>query len=104
MANNVEHPFMCLLSIHISSLMKFLVFAPKIAFFLGGCNIQDSCLENFMDREAWRATIHGVVKSRTRLTHTQNTFIYLVMPTQLAGSQFPNQGSDPGCGSDSAES
>ena len=35
-----------------------------------------SCLENPMDRGAWRATVHGVTKSRTRLsmnmhTHTQ---------------------------------
>ena len=30
-----------------------------------------SCLENPMDREAWRAAVHGVAKSRTRLsTHT----------------------------------
>ena len=28
---------------------------------------QDSCLENPMDRGAWRATIHGVTQSRTRL-------------------------------------
>ena len=27
-----------------------------------------SCLENFMDREAWEATVHGVPKSRTRLS------------------------------------
>ena len=26
-----------------------------------------SCLENPMDREAWRATAHGVVRSWTRL-------------------------------------
>ena len=26
-----------------------------------------SCLENFMDRGAWWATVHGVAKSRTRL-------------------------------------
>ena len=24
-----------------------------------------SCLENFMDREAWRATVHGVKKTQT---------------------------------------
>ena len=29
--------------------------------------LQYSCLENLMDREAWRATVHGVSKSRTRL-------------------------------------
>ena len=28
-------------------------------------SIQYSCLENFMDRRAWQATVHGVAKSRT---------------------------------------
>ena len=28
---------------------------------------QYSCLENPMDRGAWRATVHGVAKSRTGL-------------------------------------
>ena len=28
-----------------------------------------SCLENSMDRGAWQATVHGVAKSRTRLSH-----------------------------------
>ena len=28
---------------------------------------QYSCLENSMDRGAWRATVHGVAKSPTRL-------------------------------------
>ena len=27
--------------------------------------LQYSCLENPMDRGAWQATVHGVVKSRT---------------------------------------
>ena len=31
----------------------------------------DSCLENPMYREAWRATVHGVAKSQTRLKPTQ---------------------------------
>ena len=30
-----------------------------------GNPLQYSCLENPMDREAWRATIHGVAKSQT---------------------------------------
>ena len=29
--------------------------------------LQYSCLENPMDRGAWRATVHGVAKSWTRL-------------------------------------
>ena len=31
-----------------------------------GNPFQYSCLKNFMDRGAWRATIHGVTKSRTK--------------------------------------
>ena len=30
--------------------------------------LQYSCLENSMDRGAWWATVHGVTKSRTRLS------------------------------------
>ena len=32
-----------------------------------GNPLQYSCLENPMDRGAWRATVHGVAKSQTRL-------------------------------------
>ena len=37
----------------------------------GGGNgnlLQYSCLENIMDREAWRAVVHRVAKSQTRLS------------------------------------
>ena len=33
-----------------------------------GSPFQYSCLENFMDRGAWQATVHGVTKSWTRLS------------------------------------
>ena len=33
-----------------------------------GYPLQYSCLENPMDRGAWRATVHGVTKSRTWLS------------------------------------
>ena len=33
-----------------------------------GNPLQYSCLKNSMDRGAWRATIHGVAKSQTRLS------------------------------------
>ena len=33
-----------------------------------GYPLQSSCLENSMDRGAWQATVHGVTKSRTRLS------------------------------------
>ena len=34
-----------------------------------GNPLQYSCLENFMDRGDWQATVHGVAKSQTRLTN-----------------------------------
>ena len=45
----------------------------------GGGNgnpFQYSCLGNPMDRGAWRATVHGVTKSWTRLSKTQHS-IYI---------------------------
>ena len=33
-----------------------------------GNPLQYSCLENFMDRGAWQAIVHGVAKSQTRLS------------------------------------
>ena len=30
--------------------------------------LQYSCLENSMDRGAWRATVHGITKSQTQLS------------------------------------
>ena len=44
-----------------------------------GNPLQYSCLENPMDRGAWRAAVHGVAESQTRLkrlsTHAQNNYI-----------------------------
>ena len=34
-----------------------------------GNPLQYSCLENPMDRGAWRATVHGVTESQTRLSN-----------------------------------
>ena len=36
-----------------------------------GNSLQDSCLENPMDKGAWPATVHGVAKSRTWMTKQQ---------------------------------
>ena len=34
-----------------------------------GKPLQYSCLENTMNRGAWRATVHGVTKSQTRFSN-----------------------------------
>ena len=44
---------------------------PGLGRSLGGGNgnpLQYSCLKNSMDREAWQATVPGVVKSQIRLS------------------------------------
>ena len=41
-----------------------------------GNPLQYSCLENPMDGGAWRATVHGVAKSRTRLSDFTFTFTF----------------------------
>ena len=43
---------------------------PRLRRFPGGGHgnpLRYSCLENLMDRGAWRATIHRVTKSQTQL-------------------------------------
>ena len=44
-----------------------------------GNSLQHSCLKNSMDRGAWRATVHGVTKSRTWLSkqHTLTQYCHL---------------------------
>ena len=34
----------------------------------GTGNLQYSCLESSKDRQAWRAAVHGIAKSQTRLS------------------------------------
>ena len=43
-----------------------------------GNPLQYSCLENPMERGSWRATVHGVAKSRTRLSDF--TVLYCTVP------------------------
>ena len=47
-----------------------------------GNQLQYSCLDNHMDREAWQATVHEVTQSGTQLSdlvHWLYCLIYLIM-------------------------
>jgi len=49
-----------------------------------GTPLQYSCLENPMDGGAWRATVHGVAKSRIRLSDFTFTFHFHAMEEEMA--------------------
>ena len=59
-----------------------------------GNPLQYSCLENPVDRGAWRVTVHGVAKSQTwlsNLAHRQHThnrfiFVYVIHVSKKMGS------------------
>ena len=46
--------------------------------------LQYACLENPMDRGAWKAAVHGVAKSRTRLSDFTFTFHFHALEKEVA--------------------
>ena len=62
-----------------------------------GNTLQYSCLENSMDKGAWRAAVHVVVKSWTQLSD-YHTPIHTVQCKQLLPVTW-----QPGCGGSLAE-
>ena len=46
--------------------------------------LQYSCLENPMDGAAWKAAVHGVAKSRTRLNNFTFTFHFHALEKEMA--------------------
>ena len=53
----------------------------------GGCDnpLQYSCLENLMDKGAWRATVHGITESQTEQL-TLNTYLFIWLSQVLAAA------------------
>ena len=49
-----------------------------------GTPLQYSCLENPMDRGAWKAAVHGVARSRTRLSDFTFTFHFHALEKEMA--------------------
>ena len=51
---------------------------------ISGTPLQYSCLENHMDRGAWKAAVHGVAKGRTRLSDFTFTFHFHTLEKEMA--------------------
>ena len=49
-----------------------------------GIPLQYSCLENPMDRGAWKAAVHGVAEGQTRLNNFTFTFHFHVLEKEMA--------------------
>ena len=49
-----------------------------------GIPLQYSCLENPMARGAWQAAVHGVARSRTRLSDFNFTFHFQALEKEMA--------------------
>ena len=68
-----------------------------------GTPLQHSCLENPVDGGAWWAAVHGVVKSRTRLSDFTFTFQFHALEKEMATHssvlawRIPGWGSLVGC-------
>ena len=68
-----------------------------------GTPLQYSCLENPMDGGAWKAEVHGVTKSRTRLSDFTFTFHFHALEKEMAthssvlACRIPGTGSLVGC-------
>ena len=67
----------------------------------GGGNgnpLQYSCLENPMDRGAWRATVHGVTKSLTQLKQLSTAHIPQIHEVTFVNDEVPWRGAGSGSG------
>ena len=68
-----------------------------------GTPLQYSCLEHPMDGGAWWAAVHGVAKSRTRLSDFPFTFHFHALEKEMAihsnvlAWRIPGMGSLVGC-------
>ena len=87
---NLSHllpPGKCVLYICDSSCSGFFVFWLSLMACGGegnGTPLQDSCLENPMDRGAWWAAVHEVAKSQTRLSDFTFTFHFHALEKEMA--------------------
>ena len=76
--------------------LKYLEFSSNKVGEGNGTPLQYSCLENPMDGGAWWAEVHGVTKSRTRLSDFSFTFPFHALEKEMAthssGLENPRDG------------
>ena len=66
---------------HYLSVLHLVVYISREG---NGTPLQYSCLENPMDRGAWWAAVHGVVKSRTQRSDFPFTFQFHALEKEMA--------------------
>ena len=62
----------------------FLAYLAKYSGEGNGTPRQYSCLENPMDRGAWKAAVHGVAEGQTRLSDFTFTFHFHALGKEMA--------------------
>ena len=70
--------------IDLSSINFFFFPSPFPAGEGNGTLLQYSCLESPMDGGAWKATVHGIARSQTRLSDFTFTFHFRVLEKEMA--------------------
>ena len=88
--------FKSLNSLFRNSLFESLIFNTSLELYNGN-PLQYSCLENPMDTGTWRATVHRVAKSRTRLSNFTFTSLSYIgegngNPLQCSCLESPRDG------------
>ena len=77
---------------HVSNWINYISFQIYLSFYIisvtkcNGTPLQYSCLENPMDGGAWWAAVHGVAKSRTRLSDFTLTFHFHALEKEMNGN------------------
>ena len=64
--------------------LQYTCLCTYIFTYSNGTPLQYSCLENPMDRGAWKAAVHGVAKSRARQSDFTFTFHFHALEKEMA--------------------
>ena len=81
------HPSLLPQTLATADLLTTSIILSCLEYYIGegnGTPLQYSCLENPMDRGAWWAAVHGVTKSRTRLSDFTLTFHFHAPEKEMA--------------------